>query len=444
MKIKRNLLFFVGKESGKIDGKLKLRIGYEDTIIDFNAGYRVEHEKWIKDDQRCKRSTSHGKEKISASEINSRIENFVEWTDSVFKIYEVKDTIPDAEEFRKEFNRLAGKKEKAGKNEFFNKFDEFIKTETEKNLWEYSTIEKFTVLKKHLKNVNPDMSFEYLDEAGLNELYFYLRDTRKMRSSTLKKQFTLLKWFLKWATMKGYNKCAAYSGYKPFVQSMKKTIIFLTWDELMILYNFRIPKSLQPRLEKIKDVFLFACFAGGLRPSDIRKLKKTDINGEVIDVLTQKTKDLVKINLNKYSREILDKYKDIPIENNGVIPTISEQKTNIYLRELCELAGINKPMKVAYYQGAEIIEKTVPKYELISFKSSRKTFVSISLYLGIPENIVTKWTGHSSVEAMKVYMGTDDDQLSLEMSKWDSEKNDAFKKLMQLTPDQINNLLSKL
>ena len=79
MKIKRNLLFFVGKESGKIDGKLKVRIRYENEIIDFNTGYRVEHDKWIKDEQRCKRGTTHGKEKNTASDINKKIEDFATW-----------------------------------------------------------------------------------------------------------------------------------------------------------------------------------------------------------------------------------------------------------------------------------------------------------------------------------------------------------------------------
>ncbi|MDH6314115.1 hypothetical protein M2137_002909 [Parabacteroides sp. PFB2-10] len=75
MNINRNILFFIDKEGSKEtgykpDGKVRLRIRYESGKIDFNVGYRADLKKWNNDAQRCKAGTTHGKKKVSASEIN--------------------------------------------------------------------------------------------------------------------------------------------------------------------------------------------------------------------------------------------------------------------------------------------------------------------------------------------------------------------------------------
>ena len=115
---------------------------------------------------------------------------------------------------------------------------------------------------------------------------------------------------MRWASKRGFNTNIAFVGFRPFVQKTKKqNIIFLTWDEFLKLYNFKIPKGLQPRLEKVRDVFLFMTLTA-LRFSDVKKLKKSDIRKDTIDVLQQKVGEMVTIDLNQYSRAILDKYKD--------------------------------------------------------------------------------------------------------------------------------------
>ena len=144
---------------------------------------------------------------------------------------------------------------------------------------------------------------------------------------------------MRWASKKGFNTNIAFVGFRPFVQKTKKqNIIFLTWDEFLKLYNFKIPKGLQPRLEKVRDVFLFMTLTA-LRFSDVKKLKRSDIRKDTIDVLQQKVGEMVTIDLNQYSRAILEKYKNYHFENDLVFPMLSEQKTNEYIQELCAIAG---------------------------------------------------------------------------------------------------------
>lgn len=446
MEINRNLLFFVDKKADKPEGYIRLRIRYDEKKIDFNVGYRVAPEKWNKNDQLCKRGTTHGKDKTPASEINREIGRLTDITDETFKLFEVKGFIPSTTEFREVFNEKCGKVTKAAPTDFFQIFDEFIRSNTHDRQWTVSTIEKFTFLKKHIKDHNPEVNFDYFDEAGLNKFFLYLRDVKKFRSSTTQKQISLLKWFMRWASKKGFNTNIAFVGFRPFVQKTKKqNIIFLTWDEFLKLYNFKIPKGLQPRLEKVRDVFLFMTLTA-LRFSDVKKLKRSDIRKDTIDVLQQKVGEMVTIDLNQYSRAILDKYKDYHLEDDLVFPMLSEQKTNDYIQELCAMAGINEPTKVAYYQGTELIEKTVPKYKLITTKAGRKTFISNSLnHFKIPTNIVMEWSGHSSYEAMKPYAGVDGAERKKEMKKWDVNNKDELKnKLKQLSKEQLSEILNSL
>ncbi len=120
-----------------------------------------------------------------------------------------------------------------------------------------------------------------------------------------------------------------------------KSITFLTLEELNQVKDSQIPKD-KSHLEKIKDVFLFQCFIG-LRFSDVENLKKSDVKDNHIVITVIKTTKTLIIDLNSHSKSILDKYANEDINNNKALPTITNQKTNDYLKELIELVGIDEP-----------------------------------------------------------------------------------------------------
>ena len=134
--------------------------------------------------------------------------------------------------------------------------------------------------------------------------------------------------------------------------------------------------------------------------------------------LSGKTADSLTIELNKYSKAILDKYKDIHFENYMALPVISNQKMNDYLKELGELAEINEPVRETYYKGNERIDEVTPKYALLSTHAGRRTFICNALALGIPAQVVMKWTGHSDYKAMKPYIDIADDIKANAMNKF--------------------------
>ena len=284
------------------------------------------------------------------------------------------------------------------------------------NDWTHSTFEKFAAVKNHLKNFRSELSFDFFDEEGLTEYVQYLREVREMRNSTIGKQLSFLKWFLRWSFKQGMHSNNAYDTFKPKLKDTQKKIIFLTWEELNKLREFKIPPTKQA-LERVRDVFLFQCFTG-LRYSDVFNLRRSDIKGDHIEVTTVKTSDSLIIELNDHSKAILEKYKDVAFENDKALPVITNQKMNDYLKELAELAEINEPVRQTYYKGNERIDEVTPKYALLGTHAGRRTFICNALALGIPPQVVMKWTGHSDYKAMKPYIDIADDIKASAMSKF--------------------------
>lgn len=192
---------------------------------------------------------------------------------------------------------------------------------------------------------------------------------------------------------------------------------FLSQDELKRFREYVIPEN-KKHLEKIRDVFLFQCFTG-LRYSDVFNLRKSDVKEKHIEINSIKTSDNLTIDLNAHSREILLKYKDEDFVQNRALPVISNQKMNDYLKELAELVEIDEPITQTYYMGKKRIDEVLPKYSLLGTHCGRRTFICNALSLGIPPQVVMKWTGHSDYSAMKPYIDIADEIKATAMEKFD-------------------------
>lgn len=429
MNIKRNIIFAF--ESRKKDGvpivenvPIRMRVNFASQRIEFTTGYRIDVAKWDVDKQRVKNGCTN-KLKQSASEINVALLGYYTELQEIFKRFEVAEIVPSPAEVKEAFNNRYGQNEKIElasadtsnvPSNFYEAFDDFVRVCGRQNDWTHSTFEKFAAVKNHLKNFRSELSFDFFDEEGLTEYVQYLREVREMRNSTIGKQLSFLKWFLRWSFKQGMHSNNAYDTFKPKLKDTQKKIIFLTWEELNRLREFKIPSTKQA-LERVRDVFLFQCFTG-LRYSDVFNLRRSDIKGDHIEVTTVKTSDSLIIELNDHSRAILEKYKDVEFENDRALPVITNQKMNDYLKELAELAEINEPVRQTYYKGNERIDEVTPKYALLGTHAGRRTFICNALALGIPPQVVMKWTGHSDYKAMKPYIDIADDIKASAMSKF--------------------------
>ena len=385
-------IFLVDREKGnEKDGKLRLRIRWGDNIVAFNLGFRVEFAKWSKETQRCKNGTSHGKDKISASVINREINRYEEAAEETFNSFSLQGISPSKDEFRAKFLNIArGIELQTDKDKkLLELIDDFMHEMGMRNGWSMGTYANIRTLKKHMEEFNPNITFSDLDEKGLLEYTLFLQNEYGQRNNTTLKQIKIIKWFLLWATKKGYNKTNDFLAFTPKFKVTDRKIIFLDWDELMKVFYFTFPARKQ-YLERVRDVFCFCCFTG-LRYSDVANLKKSDINNNVINITTIKTHDMITIELNDYSKAILSKYVDAEFENESALPIISNQRMNDYLKEMGETCGINATVTMTYYKGGKRYDETCPKFKLLTTHCGRRTFICNALMLGIQPEIIMKW-----------------------------------------------------
>jgi len=139
--------------------------------------------------------------------------------------------------------------------------------------------------------------------------------------------------------------------------------------------------------ERVKDVFLFSCYTG-LTFMDIKLLTKDNISKGIdrnywIYTKRIKTNEPVKIPMLPRAVEIMKKYEGAPIEDNGLLPVYSNQKTNAYLKEIAKACGIHKN---------------------ISFHTARHTFATtVTLSNGVPIETVSKMLGHTKLSTTQIY-----------------------------------------
>lgn len=425
IQIKRNLIFSLEKRKKEgqviIDNvPIRLRINFDGTRLDIQTGYRIDVSKWDEIREQVKNG-AFNKLGQSSSSINSRLLELKVAIQDLFQKFESQDRIPTKDDIRQVAKNLKEKGkvdiEKSSDNAFFDVFDKFVKENSRLNNWSTATLTKFSAVKNHLISFNPDSKFDDFDDSGLADYLIHLRKKKQMRNSTIKKQLGFLKWFLRWSFEKGYHVNNAYQGFRPKIKDSNKTVIFLTEEEKSLIVNYQIPTTKQ-YLERVRDILLFTCYTG-LRYSDVYNLKRSNIKADHLEITTVKTSDSLIIELNKHSRAILEKYADIPYEFDKALPVISNQKMNDYLKELGELAEVNAPVSQTYYIGNQRIDETLPKYELFGTHIGRRTFICSALSIGIPVQVVMKWTGHSDYKAMKPYIDVADKTKKNAMEKFD-------------------------
>ncbi|MDO4707476.1 MAG: tyrosine-type recombinase/integrase [Porphyromonadaceae bacterium] len=406
MTIKRHCQFLVCKrKKDEAHGYVRYFVRWAGEMLTLNAGYAVEPDKWSLETQRCKNNTTHGTKRTPSSTINRAIGEMERAMDAAFAYFEASDKIPTKEQLKTEFLKRSGAKIKTKSDlSFFEVFDRFLESQTLEQQWERGTRQKFKQLRNDLYDYNKHLTFNSLDKERLLGFVLFLRDDKEFRNSTILKKITFLKWFLNWSTAEGYNSNMAYKAYRPSLKNVPKAVIFLEWEELMAVWEL---KGLSEPLAQTRDVFCFCCFTG-LRYSDVANLKRANVFPNYIQVTTIKTIDNLIIELNDYSREILDRYKDADLAKGKALPVVANQKMNLNLKKVCQLAGLDKPTQITYYKADERIEEIHPKYELITTHAGRRTFICNALALGINPETIMQWTGHSDYDAMKPYIAVAD------------------------------------
>lgn len=358
---------------------------------------------------------------LEADEINSKLDqvkNDIKDIETRFKLDKRPFSAQMVIDALKEITRPETKKEQPGVNivDFIKRFAK-DSTGTHKT----GTLKVYTGLGAHIaefeKTKRITVTFESMDIATLKAFQSYLSSdkhytakggkiiVKRMNNITIAKQISTLKTLLSYARTE--YKINVNPDYRDFKVSRKDSdfeVITLTQEEFLSLYNLDLSQN--KRLDAVRDVFCFSC-ATGLRYSDLKQLKREHIRKDnTIRMTAAKTGQKLVIPLIPISFAILQKYSG----THKPLPVISNQKTNNYLKELGEKAGIDTPIEKVRTYGVKTISKTVPKYNLLSIHVGRKSFITLSLEKGIAVQEVMSLSGHSTFKAFKRYVDVNDNR----------------------------------
>jgi site-specific recombinase XerD len=252
------------------------------------------------------------------------------------------------------------------------------------------TLERYITSLKHTRSFiqwkfqRDDLPITALNYEFMSQYAFWFRSVRNCDHNTTMKYLSNFKKIVIICLKNGWLSKDPFYGFK----LARKEVVreFLTDEEIGLI---RSKYFSMERISQVRDIFLFSCYTG-LAYADVKKLKRSEIcvgvDGEKwIFTSRQKTDTLSRIPLLTQALEILDRYKSYPSCDNAdrLLPVLSNQKMNAYLKEIADCCGIKKPF---------------------TYHTARHTFATtITLSNGVPIETVSKMLGHRNLKTTQHY-----------------------------------------
>lgn len=263
------------------------------------------------------------------------------------------------------------------------------------------TLDKYILVRNRLQDYIAsqlgvkDISLEEVTPKFLSNFDNYLRVEYNMANNHAMKIRQKLRTIYKVAIDNGWVSKNPFSTVKIHFDPVERDV--LTKSELTALIQ---TDMIFDRLEKMRDVFVFACFTG-LAHCDVAGLTKeniiTDEAGQVwLKTHRQKTSEVVDIPLLEIPQLIIKKYQSMKELNGKLLPTLTNSCSNLYLKEVAVRCGINKTL---------------------TFHMARHTFATtVTLSNGVPIESVAKMLGHRNIRTTQIYAKVIKDKLAEDMN----------------------------
>jgi integrase len=397
------------KETGeplKLSVPIHLFYSFNGQRLQYYTGLRIDKAKWDEEAMQVRRNCTE------ASEYNrelTRLKAKVEDIEDKAKALDEELTI----DYFKE--RLSGKQKVTKTKKNFQEYlDEFeASSKHTKGQGTLNAIKSsFNIFAEFSKHEGIKLDFKNINQKFYDAFLDYCFTEKDYKNGYTGKLIKDLKAFLNWATDRGYNTNFDFKKKSFKKLTEEPEIIFLTYEELMLLYKYDLEDN--TRLDQIRDTFCFCCFAG-MRFSDVLALAPEHIQKDFINYRIVKTNQNNTIPLNPYTKAILKKYKDKLLDK--CLPVISEQKTNEYLKELFKKVELNRKVQKVNFQGAKRIKVTAPLSEVITFHISKKTFMTNFLTKGGSLLTAMSITGNRDLRTARRYYKVVDTLKAEEMAK---------------------------
>ena len=279
----------------------------------------------------------------------------------------------------------------------------------------------YRMFKSTLKNLKsflewkfkrPDVKLTDVNHKLITDFEFYLKTVKRLQHNSAMGNIKKLKKIIRICIANDWLEKDPFRSYKITAKETHRQ--FLSREELQVLESIPISSI---KLDQTRDIFLFSCYTG-LSYSDVINLTagniSTGIDGELWVFTTRiKTDTASRIPLLSPAKSILAKYETDPktVANQRLLPLISNQKINYYLKALNELCGFGKHL---------------------TFHMARHTFATtVTLSNGIPIESVSKMLGHKSLKTTQHYAKVLDRKISEDMqvlrNKFDARAKENIK-----------------
>ena len=391
---KINILFYLRTNYTDRYGKnaIMVKIGYRGIWKSLGAtGMHVLHEEWDSYNKKVKGKSQQ------ACEINSKLRLIAR------NLTEIAEEVPACDDYINKVKDIYLGKELRKSDSFFKHFDKFLddlKSQIEKGITK-PTYQKYLVTRKHFadflqkKRGRKDIATGELDLMMINDFDIYLRTKLSMKQNSASKTVRFLKTVVLFMVRCGAIERDPFTNYR--FQWKQASRDFLSEEELTSIME---KKFVTPRLEAVRDIFIFSCFTG-LAYIDTANLEASNIvteNGEPWIVTSRhKTGIPCNIPLLKVPQRILKKYEGKD-KKGRLLPILSNQKMNAHLKEIADVCGINKNL---------------------TCHVARHTFATLMLNLGVSMESVSRMLGHANIETTQLYakistgrIGKEIDQIS--------------------------------
>jgi len=396
MKSNFHLLFYLRKQKNFKGGPMAIymRITVNGKRADMSAGRECDPAKW----------NSQAGRAIGTKEETRALNNYLDSLQT--KIRNAHQALIDTnqrittESLQNQFN---GKAEKSRYlMQLFTEHNAKVKALIG-NGFEANTLKGYNTSEKHLTAFlqkeygKTDIEISQLDYAFITGFEFYLKAECKCSGVSAAKYIKHLKKIVNHCIANSWLTINPFVNYKSTAKAKERT--YLTQSELDSIANKKL--SIE-RLQQVRDIFVFCCYTG-LSYADVKKLKRSEIaigmDGERwIFTSRQKTDTSSRIPILPVALEILDRYQDHPqCENKGLLlPVLSNQKMNAYLKEIADLCDIVKHL---------------------TFHLARHTFATtVTLSNNVPIETVSKMLGHTNIKTTQHYAKVLDLKVSHDMA----------------------------
>lgn len=391
-----SFIFYIKRSKVDKNGKanIYLRITLNGKRAELSISRKVDINKWISAAGRVKGNSAE------AQQLNRYIDDI---SNKIFKIHQnllENNTLNSSAQIRDIF---------CGKNEkqkmllsIFQDHNDQVKKLVGKDFAK-GTLVRYQTAKKHLyafikfEYNTDDINIKEVNHKFINGFEYYLKTERNCAHNTTIKYLTNFKKIIRIAYANDWIAKDPFFNWKARLKIVQRD--FLSKEEIQTLIEKKISIK---RLELVKDIFVFSCFTG-LAYADVKKLSDDDIvigidGHKWIKTTRKKTNTTSNIPLLSVAEDIIKKYNTNTdmLKGNQLLPILSNQKMNAYLKEIADICEINKNL---------------------TFHLARHTFATtVTLTNGVPIESVSKMLGHKSLKTTQHYAKILDRKVSEDMS----------------------------